>query len=81
MVQDSGADIVNRSDSGQVASAEDSGGLNPLVRVDVKIQNAPADFFGAAFDLVITGGEWSLKKYEAGEVFGNTMNPPLMLAV
>lgn len=54
--------------------------VNGLLRVDVKIANAPADFFGAAFDLVIDGGDWTLKKYEAGEFFGSLMNPPLMLA-
>ena len=52
-----------------------------LLQVDVKIANAPEDFFGAAFDLVVEGGDWSLKKYEAGDFFDGLMNPPLMLAV
>ncbi len=52
-----------------------------LLQVDVKIANAPEDFFGAAFDLVVEGGEWSLQKYEAGDFFAGLMNPPLMLAV
>jgi hypothetical protein len=52
-----------------------------LVRADVSVINAPADTFGAAFDLVISGGDWSLKSYEAGELFRISGTPPLMMAV
>ena len=51
------------------------------VRVDIKVSGAPADLFGAAFDLKVTGAEWKLKSYEAGDVFVSSAGPPLMLAV
>ena len=52
-----------------------------LIRADVIVKNAPTDTFGAAFDLLISGGDWSLKSYEAGELFRISGTPPLMLAV
>lgn len=51
------------------------------VRVDIKVSGAPADLFGAAFDLKVSGAEWKLKSYEAGDVFVSSAGPPLMLAV
>lgn len=43
-----------------------------MVKVDVQVHDVPTDLFGAAFHLVLDGvdvGEWSLYKYEIGNVF------------
>lgn len=52
-----------------------------MVKVDVKVKDAPVDLFGAAFDLVVRGPDWKLMKYEAGDVFKSAGFEPLMLAV
>lgn len=56
-----------------------------MVRIDVNILNAPEDLFGAAFHLKAGGAEWSLKKFETGNVFvspgaGTAGFEPLILA-
>lgn len=42
---------------------------NGLVAVDVNIDGAPGDLFGAAFHLVILGPDWELVSYHLGAVF------------
>lgn len=51
-----------------------------IVKVEVMAESLPADFFGAAFDLKIDGAEWSLYRYEAGNVFTESGVRPLLLA-
>lgn len=63
-----------------IISTEPSFISNNVLRLDVTVKNAPPDLFGAAFDLVIGGPDWSLKRYEAGEVFISKGFEPLMLA-
>lgn len=69
-------------DSGQSRSADDGVKISLLpvkvvdgVRLDLQIQNAPADFFGLAFHLKISGAPWDLQKYQLGEVFRGIPQP------
>jgi hypothetical protein len=53
---------------------------NGLYRLDVIVSNAPADLFGAAFHLKISGGDWMLEKYESGSAFALGEEKPLIIA-
>ncbi len=53
---------------------------NKLFKVDVLVQNMPKNFLGISFDLLISGKNFQINKYEAGDIFENPKNVLVLAA-